>query len=451
MVLGELGNKITSALSKLDGSSLLTDQAVSDMIKEICNALVAADVNVKLVFNLRENIKTRIKLDAIPAGIDKRKYIRKVVFEELCKMLDPGVEPWKPVRGKQNIIMFVGLQGSGKTTTVAKLAYYYKKAGWRPCMICADTFRAGALPQMKQNAALAGVSFYGSETERDPVKLATDGVAHFKNLGFDIIIVDTSGRNKQDEALFEEIEQVDRAIKPDNIIFVMDGSIGQAAHDQAIAFKERVKITSVIISKLDGHAKGGGALSAVVATKSPIIFYGTGEHLPDLQLFETDTFVSSLLGMGNLKELARLMKDIVPEKKSIVDITKKGKITLRDMYEQFEAVLKMGPLGKVMEMIPGLSSLPQGPNGADLGQAKLKSYMTIMDSMTDEELDDPKIINNNRCLRIARGSGRSLRDINELLLQYKTFSKLVPTCLNPRVSRTGFFISKIRINQLTKY
>jgi signal recognition particle subunit SRP54 len=160
MVLGELGNKITSALSKLDGSSLLTDQAVSDMIKEICNALVAADVNVKLVFNLRENIKTRIKLDAIPAGIDKRKYIRKVVFEELCKMLDPGVEPWKPVRGKQNIIMFVGLQGAGKTTTVAKLAYYYKKAGWRPCMICADTFRAGALPQMKQNAALAGVSFY---------------------------------------------------------------------------------------------------------------------------------------------------------------------------------------------------------------------------------------------------------------------------------------------------
>jgi signal recognition particle subunit SRP54 len=212
----------------------------------------------------------------------------------------------------------------------------------------------------------------------------------------------------------------------------MDGSIGQAAHDQAMAFKERVKITSVIISKLDGHAKGGGALSAVVATKSPIIFYGTGEHLPDLQLFETDTFVSSLLGMGNLKELARLMKDIVPEKKSIVDITKKGKITLRDMYEQFEAVLKMGPLGKVMEMIPGLSSLPQGPNGADLGQAKLKSYMTIMDSMTDEELDDPKIINNNRCLRIARGSGRSLRDINELLSQYKTFSKLVPTCLNPR-------------------
>jgi signal recognition particle subunit SRP54 len=173
-------------------------------------------------------------------------------------------------------------------------------------------------------------------------------------------------------------------------------------------------------------------LSAVVATKSPIIFYGTGEHMPDLQLFETDTFVSSLLGMGNLKELARLMKDIVPEKKSIVDITKKGKITLRDMYEQFEAVLKMGPLGKVMEMIPGLSNLPQGPNGADLGQAKLKSYMTIMDSMTDEELDDPRIINNNRCLRIARGSGRSLRDINELLLQYKTFSKLVPTCLNPR-------------------
>eukprot|EP00029_Vermamoeba_vermiformis_P002886 TRINITY_DN13253_c0_g1_i1.p1 TRINITY_DN13253_c0_g1~~TRINITY_DN13253_c0_g1_i1.p1 ORF type:complete len:330 (+),score=47.83 TRINITY_DN13253_c0_g1_i1:161-1150(+) len=326
MVLGELGNKITSALNKVDSSGILTENSISEMIKEICNALVAADVNIKLVFNLRESIKARTKWDVQPVGINKRKFVKKVVFEELCKMLDPGVEPWKPVRGKQNVIMFVGLQGAGKTTTVAKLAYFYKKAGWRACMICADTFRAGALAQMKQNAALAGVSFYGSETERDPVKLATDGVNHFKELGFDIIIVDTSGRNKQDEALFEEIGQVEKAIKPDNIIFVMDGSIGQAAHDQAMAFKERVKVTSVIMSKLDGSAKGGGALSAVVATKSPIIFYGTGEHLPDMVPFETDTFVSGLLGMGNLKELVRLMKDVVPEKKSIIDIAKKRKI-----------------------------------------------------------------------------------------------------------------------------
>jgi signal recognition particle subunit SRP54 len=441
MVLGELGNKITGALRKMTDATILDEQVVTDMLKEICNALVASDVNIKLVFQLRESLKTRLKLEEMAAGINRRKSIRKAVFDELCKLLDPGVAPWKPTKGKANIVMFVGLQGSGKTTTIAKLAYYYKRKGWKACMVCADTFRAGALDQLKQNAALAKVPYYGSYSERDPVKLAQDGVAHFKNEGYDFIIVDTSGRHKQEEALFEEMEQVERVVKPDNIIFVMDGSIGQAAHDQATAFKQRVQIGSVIITKLDGHAKGGGALSAVAATKSPIIFLGTGEHLEDMQEFEAETFVSSLLGMGNLKGMIEMIKEVVPDNQAeVAKRLQEGKFSLRDMYEQFQNMMKMGPLNKVMEMLPGMSNLMQNVKG-DVGQTKIKAYMTIMDSMTDEELDYPKVLNQSRLQRVARGSGRSIKEVNELLTQYKQFEKVVEKMKGIKPGRGG-------INQL---
>ena len=190
------------------------------------------------------------------------------------KLVDPGVKPYQPKKGKSNVIMFVGLQGSGKTTTCTKLAWYYQKKGWKACLVCADTFRAGAYDQLKQNATKARIPFYGSYTEADPVVIAADGAAMFKEEGFEIIIVDTSGRHYQEDALFEEMLAVSNAVTPDNIIFVMDASIGQACEAQAKAFKEKVDVGSVVITKLDGHAKGGGALSAVAATRSPVIFIG---------------------------------------------------------------------------------------------------------------------------------------------------------------------------------
>jgi signal recognition particle subunit SRP54 len=426
MVLTELGSKITNALRKMADSTVINDEVLDEMLKDICNALVTADVNVQMVIKLRQNLKNRLKLEEMAAGLNRRKSIRKAVFDELCALLDPGVKPFKPTKGKSNVIMFVGLQGSGKTTTIAKLAYYYKRKGWKACMVCADTFRAGAFDQLKQNAALAKVPYYGSYSETDPVKLAKDGVEQFKKEGYEYIIVDTSGRHKQEEALFEEMEQVANVIKPDNIVFVMDGSIGQAAYDQALAFKQRVAIGSIIITKLDGHAKGGGALSAVAATRSPIIFLGTGEHLEDLEEFEVEPFVSRLLGMGHLKGVIDLIKERVPMEgqEEAAKRIQAGKFTLRDMYEQFQNMLKMGPLNKVIEMIPGMSNLLQGQKG-DAGTQKIKSYMTIMDSMTDEELDNPKILNQSRMLRIARGSGKSLREVNELITQYKSFEKVI--------------------------
>jgi len=271
------------------------------------------------------------------------------------------------------------------------------------------------------------VPFYGSYTETDPVKMAQEGVEQFKKEGYDIIIVDTSGRHKQEAALFEEMQQVAEVIQPDNIVFVMDGSIGQTAHDQAVAFKEKVKVGSVVITKLDGHAKGGGALSAVAATNSPIIFIGTGEHMDDLEPFEAKSFVSRLLGLGDFKAMMEVFQEALPMDKApeLAQRLSEGKFTLRDMYDQLQNILKMGPLNKVMEMMPGMNQIMPQLKGVD-GNAKIKVMINILDSMTDEELDNDKPMKDtSRFQRIARGSGRSMKEVHDLLEQHKQFARMV--------------------------
>ncbi|PNH00194.1 Signal recognition particle protein 2 [Tetrabaena socialis] len=280
MVLAELGTRITKAISSMSQAGLIDEKVLDTVLKEICTALLQADVNVKQVANLRNGVKKRVNITELAAGLNKHRVIEKAVFDELCEMLDSGADPkkleLKKEKNKTHTVMFVGLQGCGKTTTCTKYAYYYKKKGWKPALVCADTYRAGAFDQLKQNATKALIPFYGSYKETDPAAIAQQGVQRFREEGRDMIIVDTSGRHKQEAALFEEMKQVAAAVAPDLIIFVMDGSIGQAAFDQAKAFKEAVEVGAVIITKLDGHAKGGGALSAVAATKSPITFLGTG-------------------------------------------------------------------------------------------------------------------------------------------------------------------------------
>merc|ERR1719424_2135699 len=227
-------------------------------------------------------------------------------------MLDPGKEPYAPKKKQANVIMFVGLQGAGKTTTCTKYAYMHKRKGFKCALVCADTFRAGAFDQLKQNATKAKIPFYGSYTETDPAQIAAEGTAKFREEGYEIIIVDTSGRHMQEAALFEEMQQVSDAVAPDEVIFVMDSSIGQAAHEQASAFKKKVAVGSVIVTKLDGHAKGGGALSAVSATRAPIIFIGTGEHFDEFEPFDASSFVSRLMGLGDLKGLVDSIKEAMP-------------------------------------------------------------------------------------------------------------------------------------------
>ena len=237
------------------------------------------------------------------AAANLKRSIMKVVVDELTRMLGSDNQPYEFVRNKPNVVMFVGLQGSGKTTTCTKFAYNYMKRGWRVGLVCADTFRAGAFEQLMMNAAKIKCPFFGHKHETDPVKIAEEGVNFFREKKFEIIIVDTSGRHKQEESLFNEMIQVEETIKPDTSVFVMDGSIGQACYGQAKAFHDTIKVGQVIVTKLDGHAKGGGALSAVAATKSPIIFIGTGEHFDDLDEFEAGSFIKRLLGLGDLEGL----------------------------------------------------------------------------------------------------------------------------------------------------
>ncbi|XP_069115980.1 signal recognition particle subunit SRP54 [Argopecten irradians] len=431
MVLADLGRKITSALKSLSNATIINEEVLNEMLKEICKALLEADVNIKLVKQLRENVRSVIDFDEMAGGLNKRRMIQSAVFKELVKLIDPGVKAWQPVKCKNNVIMFVGLQGSGKTTTCTKMAYYYQKKGWKTCLICADTFRAGAFDQLKQNATKARIPFYGSYTEMDPVVIAQEGVEKFRNENFEVIIVDTSGRHKQEDSLFEEMLQVNNVVDPDNIVFVMDATIGQACEAQARAFKEKVDVASVIITKLDGHAKGGGALSAVAATKSPVIFIGTGEHTDDFEPFKVRPFISKLLGMGDIEGLIDKVNELkLDDNEELMKKLKQGQFTLRDMYEQFQNIMKMGPFSQIMGMIPGFSSDFLTKGGEQESMARLKKLMTIMDSMNDTELDSLEgerlfAKQTGRAQRVARGAGVSVREVNELLTQYKKFAQMV--------------------------
>ena len=425
MVLQELGERIRDALNKLNKSDEIDQKLLNEMVNSLGLALLKADVKIQLVKKVQTNIREKF-LEIQEETGNKKLMIQRQVVKELQNMLTSKKQPYKMEKGKPNVVMFVGLQGSGKTTTCTKYANFYQKKGWKVGLVCADTFRAGAFDQLKQNATKCRIPFYGSYTEMDPVKIAEEGVTFFKEKKFEIIIVDTSGRHKQEEALFDEMKQVSNAIKPQEIVFVMDSHIGQACHDQALAFKNAVDIGSVIITKLDGHAKGGGALSAVAATESPIIFIGTGEHFDEFEKFNPESFIKRLLGMGDIKGLFEKVQEVYSKEtqEKLAKNLSKGIFSLRDMRDQYTSVMKMGPLDKVVNMIPGMSNLM--PEGSEKeASKKMKKYLCMMDSMTDGELDGKNKIDDSRIKRIARGSGATILEVKIMLEEHKRFSKII--------------------------
>ncbi|KAJ3254037.1 Signal recognition particle [Boothiomyces macroporosus] len=408
MVLAELGKRLQTTLRSLSTATVIDQAFLDQILKEVCAALLHSDVNVKLVQKLRTNIKKIVDLDKLEGAANKKRMIHKAIFDELCLLVDPQVEQFVPKKGKSNVIMFVGLQGSGKT--------------------------AGAFDQLKQNATKAKIPYFGSYSESDPVALALEGVEKFKKEHFEIIIVDTSGRHRQETELFAEMKQISDVINPDNVIFVLDGTIGQAADLHARAFKETVDIGSIIITKMDGHAKGGGAISAVAATGSPIVFIATGEHIHDLEVFNAQSFVNKMLGMGDLRGLMETLQDTKIDKEGLMKNIAAGKFTFRDMKGQFEMISGMGPMSKIMGMIPGM---PAGLANAALdehGGNKLKHYTCIMDSMTEQELDsDYKLFRSqpSRIYRVARGSGVVVQEVEELLTQHEAMGGMVKSMGGP--------------------
>lgn len=434
MVLADLGRSINQALNGVVGSSGDVDEAALDtMLNEISKALLKHDVGLAHVAKLKKNVKKEADLSNVPSHQRKR-VIQKAVFDELVALVDPTDEAskkegeakavFKPKRGKPGVIMFVGLQGAGKTTTCTKLAVYYQRRGFKTGLVCADTFRAGAFDQLKQNATRAKIPFYGSYTQPDPVQVAREGVSKFKSEGFEVIIVDTSGRHRQEQDLFDEMVQIGGAVKPNQTLMVLDASIGQAAESQALAFKDASNFGAIILTKMDGHAKGGGAISAVAATHTPIAFIGTGEHIYDLESFSAPQFVSKLLGIGDIQGLMEHVQTLKLDQKDTMKNIQEGKFTLRDLRSQMSNIMKLGPLNKVAAMIPGMSQFADQLGGDDSNK-RLKGMIFIMDSMTEKELDsDGQVFRDQptRVVRVAKGSGTAVREVEEVLAQQKVMS-----------------------------
>ena len=425
MSFEHLGSSLYDALKKVFKASVVDEATVKELVRDIQRALLQADVNVKLVLDISKRIEDRALQEKVPPGISRREHVIKVVYEELTRFLGDKAVPLKFEPGKRRVVMLVGIQGSGKTTVAAKLARYLQKRGLKPALVCADTFRPGAYAQLQQLATRINVPIYGDPKAKDAVKVVTEGLRQYGDR--DVIIVDTSGRHKEEQELIKEMKMLERSIKPDEVMLVIDGTIGQQALAQAKAFNEATPIGSILVTKLDGSARGGGALSAVAATGAPIKFIGTGEKTEDIEAFVPSRFVGRLLGMGDLETLLDKVKEAeitVPGKKAKAIMS--GKFTLTDMYEQFEAMKGMGTFKKLFKMLPGMSyKIPD--DMLNMAEGRLEKWRVLIQSMTPQERDNPKIFNSSRMKRVARGSGTSEKDVKELLKQYIMMRRMLKT------------------------
>ncbi len=438
MVLESLGRALNSALKKLFGASVIDEELVKELVRDIQRALLQADVDVNLVMEITKRVQEQALAETLPRGISRREHIVRVVWDALAHFLGEKAVPLTIHPGRPNVIMLVGIQGSGKTTTVGKLARYYQKRGIKTGVVCADNFRPGAYDQLRQLAERSHVPFYGDEREKNAVKLAKRGVEEMKKKGIELILVDTSGRHREETGLIKEMRDIAKAIKPQEIILVIDGTLGQQAGAQAAAFKRATDIGSIIVTKLDGGAKGGGALSAVAATGAPIKFIGVGEGMDAIEPFNPTKFAGRLLGMSDIRGLIEKVREAQVEfDEDAAKRLMKGQFTLTDMMAQLRQLKKMGPIGKVMEMLGLKYKLPE--DVAQLQEQTLRKFEVIMNSMTREELDNPKIIKSSRIQRIARGSGTSPQDVRELLKQYEQMKKLMKSLGKQRRGRRGGF------------
>jgi signal recognition particle subunit SRP54 len=430
-MLDTLRTGLRSALKKIVGATDINEDLIDSICKDVQRSLLQSDVNVKLVISITKNLKERAINEKPPKGLSRKDHIITILYSELAMLLgysgetikiveksresDDKVISFKP--GKQNIILMLGIQGSGKTTVTAKLARWLTRHGYRVGVIGADTWRPGALTQLKMNCSRINVDVYGEEQNKDAVGIVTDGLEYFRHEGIDIIVIDTAGRHKEETSLLAEMNSMYKVVKPDLVLLVIDGTIGQQAYSQAKAFHDAASVGGIIITKLDGTAKGGGALASAAATSSRVMFIGTGERIDDLEQFSPTRFVGKLLGMGDIKALLEMAKSL--ELQADENQTKRllsGKLSIEDFYAQMENVGKMG-FRNVIDSLPGLSGMIK-EDDLDVLQGKMEKWRFIIQSMTRKEKKDPDLINDSRRKRIARGAGMTEHDIKDLIKQY---------------------------------
>jgi signal recognition particle subunit SRP54 len=418
MVMENLSSSLRETLKKLARANRIDEKTLNEVVRDIQRALLSADVNVSLVQQLSKRIKERALKEELTGKLNPRQHVINIVYQELVALLGEPIT----IPLTHHAVILVGLQGSGKTTTTVKLARFFQKKGLKAAVICADTFRPGAYDQLSQLCARISVPFYGELENENAVDITAHGIAELKR--YDVILVDTAGRHALESDLVQEMIAINDIANADQRLLVLDSSIGQQASEQARAFNEAISLTGVIVTKLDGTAKGGGALSAVAEVGTGIAFIGTGETIDDFEKFEPDRFISRLLGMGDIKTLVEMIEEEPPIEMEEAEAMLKGDFTLKDMYKQMEAIGKMGPLSKIVQM------LPLGSLGVDIPDAALQStkeslerFKVVMDSMTDEELEHPRIIRSSRIKRIARGSGVPTDNVRELLKYHKVMQR----------------------------
>ncbi|MCD6481312.1 MAG: signal recognition particle protein [Thermoplasmata archaeon] len=428
-MLKNFGDALKSAFRKIANAPFIDKSLIKEVVRDIQRALIAGDVNVKLVLEVSKRIERRALEEKPLPGMSNREHVLRILHEELASILGKGRElPLKKQR-----IMMVGLYGQGKTTTCGKLAKLFQKKGMKVALIAGDVHRPAAYEQLKQIAESINVPVYGGGKTAE--KTVKEGLEKFSK--YDVIIIDTAGRHALEDDLIKEMKNVAKIANPDEKILVIDASVGQQAGKQAKAFNDAIGITGVILTKMDGTAKGGGALSAVAETGAPIVYIGVGEHMEDLEKFDATRFLSRLLGMGDLQSLLEKAEEAAKGKeKKVEEAAKKmlsGRFTLLDMYEQMELLSGMGPFQKLADLLPLGGKLRD--EDVQATQERLKKFRVIMDSMTRKELENPAIIKSSHIKRIARGAGVETRDVKELIKYYNTSKKMMKSLSNKRMQR----------------
>jgi signal recognition particle subunit SRP54 len=417
-MLDVLKNGLRAALKKIVNSSGIDEALIKELAKDIQRALLQSDVNVKLVFEITKNLEQRSLNETPPPGLSRKDHIVKILYDELSKML--GTEKqFSFTPAKKNKVLMLGIQGSGKTTITAKLAKFLTKQGYRVAVIGADTYRPGALTQLKTMCEKANVEVYGEEKNKDSPQVVKNGLKHFENSNFDIILIDTAGRHKEEKELLEEMTQISKVTQPDLALLIIDGTIGQQCYNQAEAFHKTVPVGGIVITKLDSSAKGGGALAAATATGAQIMYIGTGERIDDLEKFSPTRFVGRLLGMGDIQALLDMAKRLENEADEVrLKRISSGKMNMDDFYYQIEEATRAGGLRNILDSMPGMSGMIK-EDQLDQTEERMQKWRYMIQSMTKQEKDDPDLLNASRIKRIARGAGWSEHDVKELVKAYK--------------------------------
>ncbi|MBK5277165.1 MAG: signal recognition particle protein [Desulfuromonadales bacterium] len=423
-----LSEKLESVFKKLRGQGVMTEENIKDALREVRLALLEADVNFKVVKDFVESVRTKAIGVEVLQSLSPGQQIVRIVHDELVAVMGGGSDNALNLAAKPPVaIMMVGLQGAGKTTTCGKLGRHLKGLKRRPLLVPADVYRPAAIEQLKTVGRQLGLEVFNSSADQKPVEICIAAMKFAELNGYDTVLLDTAGRHQIDDFLMGELAEIKSVTQPLEILFVADAMTGQEAVNVAAGFNERLEITGVVLTKLDGDAKGGAALSIKAVTGKPIKFVGLGEKLDALEVFHPDRLVSRILGMGDVLSLVEKAQSVFDEKETarLQQKLKKNQFDLEDFLAQMQQIKKMGSMESIMGMIPGMGKMMKQMKGAQPSENEMKRIEAIIRSMTPGERANHGIINGSRRLRIAKGSGTSVPEVNQLLKRFTEAQKVV--------------------------